>query len=135
MAGEGGHLVVLHPDIVLDDAAIAGPGAQDVSLPGEGAHARRVSRHRANLHSFRKFRGRKMANEAQAIMYVSYNSIRHARHAVISLTPHQRSSSATTMLTSQRVSHTGQPYENGVNVLTRLFRVCISRHTLTFGEL
>lgn len=52
VAGEGGHLVVWHPHVVLDDAAVTGPGAQDVPLPGEGAHARRVSGHRAHLDSF-----------------------------------------------------------------------------------
>ena len=38
-----------HPYIMLQDAAIAGAGAQDVPLPGESSHARGMTRHRANL--------------------------------------------------------------------------------------
>lgn len=49
VAVEGGDLVVGHPHVVLDDAAVAGAGAEDVPLPGERAHARRVPGHRANL--------------------------------------------------------------------------------------
>lgn len=49
VAAEGGDLVVGHPHVVLDDATVAGAGAEDVPLPGERAHARRVPGHRADL--------------------------------------------------------------------------------------
>lgn len=48
--------MVRHPHVVLDDAAVAGAGAEDVPLPGERAHARRVPGHRANLHAHKRKR-------------------------------------------------------------------------------
>ena len=67
--------MVRHPHVVLDDAAVAGAGAEDVPLPGERAHARRVPGHRANLHEHKRKRRIHRSKDPQVQTHLRQESI------------------------------------------------------------